>query len=283
MDLFELKPIAIAVIHLPNLRRVAAEKRVEEVVEFVEREARVLEEAGFDAVIVENFNDRPYTKVVREPEILGLMSIALYTAKKSFSGFVGLNILRCSAIEAYRIAYSLGAHFIRVNTVAETIATDSGLIEPVSPSLAELRLFMPGVKVLSDVLCKHSGSLDLALRFITKLAASVGEAIWHEVLRDSVKEIVLDATERGCADAVIVTGGRTGQPPSLSLVKLVREVSRVPVIIGSGMTPENVGKYLEYSDGVIVGSYIKVDGRAGNPTDPERAKRMALAIKERRT
>jgi predicted TIM-barrel enzyme len=37
-----------------------------------------------------------------------------------------------------------------------------------------------------------------------------------------VKETVLDACERGLTDAIIVTGGRTGEPPPLQLVQFVK-------------------------------------------------------------
>ncbi len=274
------KPIAIAVIHLPNLRRIALEKKVDDLISYVENEVRTISEAGFDGIIIENFNDRPYSKRVQNPEILGLVSIALYTARKSFNGLLGLSLLRCSAVEAYRIAYTMGADFIRVNTFVETIATDSGLIEPTAPELAELRMLMPGVKIFADVLCKHSGSLDLLLRFVTNYVASHGDLV--KILKETVSEIVKDLTERGCADAVIVTGGRTGEPPSLDLVKLVRESTSIPIIVGSGMTPDNIDKYLKYADGVIIGSYIKKDGRAGNPTDPERARKFMEKIKKLR-
>ena len=280
MDLESLlgaRPLAIAVVHLPNLRRVALERSVDKLLDYVERECGVLSEAGFDGVVVENFNDRPYPPRCGAPEVLGLISVALHRAVKCFPGFVGLNILRCSPIESYRIAYSFGAQFIRINTLVETIATDSGVIEPSAPSLAELRTLMPGVKVFADIVCKHSGSLDLALRAIAKMLETEDP---RRALAEALREIALDAAERGCADALIVTGGRTGEPPSLEILKLVKEASRVPVIVGSGMDPQNVGKYLRHCDGVIVGSFIKVGGRAGNPTDPERARRFIEAFRE---
>jgi predicted TIM-barrel enzyme len=138
-------PRLIGVIHLPNLRLAVLRRDVDSVVDFVEREARIFEEAGFDGVIVENFNDMPFSKKVSEPEILGLIALTLHVVRKNFNGFVGLNILRSSGVEAYRIAYAFKADFIRVNAYIETLATDSGLIESLAPSLAELRLLMPGL------------------------------------------------------------------------------------------------------------------------------------------
>jgi len=273
-------PVLIGVIHLPNLREKALRRDVDSLVSFVEAEARVFAEAGFDGVIVENFGDAPYAKRVVEPELLGLISIALYTAKRVFSGSVGLNILRCSALEAYRIAYALGARFIRVNAFVETLATESGLIEPLAPSLAELRLAMPGVAVFGDILCKHSGSIDFVARVFTRIAQSLGGEPLGEAVKESLRELVVDAVERGALDAVIVTGSRTGEAPPLDFVKFVKSVSTKPVYLGSGATPENIANYMRFCSGVIVGSYVKKGGRAGNPTDLERAKRFAKAFRE---
>jgi len=271
--------VSIGVIHLPNLRRIAFEKGVDELEEFVEREAATLRDAGFDAIMVENFMDKPYRKRVAEPEILGLMALAIRRAKKVFGGPVGVSLLRCSAVEAYRLAWALGGSFIRVNASVETIATDSGLIEPALADLAEIRQLMPGIKVLGDVVCKHSGSLDLALRYVVKLLERevTGRG---EPLLDALREILADAIERGELDAVIVTGGRTGEAPPIELVKFFRNAVRSrPLVLGSGANPENVCRYLEMCDAIIVGSYIKIGGRAGNPTDPERARKFVESVK----
>ncbi len=91
--------------------------------------------------------------------------------------------------------------------------------------------------------------------------------------------MILDASERSCADALIITGGRTGEAPPLDFVKFARDAAKLPIIIGSGMKPDNICKYLEYCDGVIVGSYIKEGGKAGGSTNPERARRMIETIR----
>ena len=67
------------------------------------------------------------------------------------------------------------------------------------------------------------------------------------------------------ADAIIITGKWTGDPP---LEKDATEAKKVakkfPVILGSGITPENMKKYKV--DGLIVGSYFK--GK-GNPKEKD--------------
>jgi predicted TIM-barrel enzyme len=49
-------------------------------------------------------------------------------------------------------------------------------------------------------------------------------------------------------------------------------VPGVPVLVGSGVTAETVRAVLDACDGVIVGSAVMLEGRAGGAVDPERAR-----------
>lgn len=264
----------IGVLHLPSLPYVGVRpsQSLDEVIERAISEARILEEAGFTAVLVENFGDYPYRKRVRDPLALASMTVVVREVVKGVSIGVGVNILRNSGLEAYSVAVATGARFIRVNALSEVVVSDSGLLEPEAPRLRVVRANYPWVKVYADVLVKHGGSLSLVAQRVTGELKSL-------TLDDVVRELVLDYAERDRADALVVTGGRTGEPPSLELLRTVRKHSPVPVIVGSGATPENVGELLKYSDGVIVGSYVRRGGRAGNPIDVERARKFVEAVR----
>jgi len=264
----------IGVLHLPPLPYVGLRpaQSLEEVIERAVSEARVLEEAGFTAVLVENFGDYPYRRRVRDPLALASMAVVAREVVRGTSLTVGVNVLRNSGLEAYSIAVAAGARFIRVNALSEVVVSDSGLLEPEAPRLRVVRANYPWVRVYADVLVKHGGSLSLVAR------RAAGE-LRSMAVDDVVREVVLDYVERGRADALVVTGGRTGEPPPLELLRAVRRYSPVPVVVGSGATPENVGELLRYSNGVIVGSYIRRDGRAGNPVDVERARRFVEAAR----
>jgi len=256
------RPVAIAVIHLPPLPGSPGFRgSVDELVEYAVRDAQRIEEAGFDAVIIENYGDAPFLKRVEDPAAIAAMSLAVREVVKLLSIPVGVNMLRNSAVEAYAIAYATGARFIRVNAFVETLVTDSGVVEPAAPYLARYRARYPGVAVFADVMCKHAYPLP---------GTQPGYA----------EQVVLDAFERGGADAVIVTGSRTGRAPDPDLVKEVRRAAGArPVLLGSGATPENVGLYAPLVDGVIVGSYIKKRGVAGRETEHARARRFIEALR----
>ena len=71
-------------------------------------------------------------------------------------------------------------------------------------------------------------------------------------------------------DGVIVTGARTTEPPAPAELRRARKAARVPVVIGSGMTPENIGTYLKIADGFIVGSTFREKGDYLALLDPKR-------------
>lgn len=49
-----------------------------------------------------------------------------------------------------------------------------------------------------------------------------------------------------------------------------RVVARLPLLIGSGVTLDNVDNYANVADALIVGSHLKIAGRWENAPDPER-------------
>lgn len=162
----------------------------------------------FTGVIVENFSDAPYRKRVRDPLALASIAVVVREVVKSVSIDVGVNILRNSGLEAYPVALAAGARFIRVNALAETVITDSGILEPEAPRLKSVRANYPGIRVYADVLVKHGRSLPYAAAVVESTATGVPPESY-------VRNLVLDYIERASADALVVTGERTGEPPQL--------------------------------------------------------------------
>jgi membrane complex biogenesis BtpA family protein len=263
----------VGVIHLPRLpsTHYVGEVGVEEVVERAVKESRILEELGYGGIIVENFGDAPFLKRVRDPLTLAAFTVVAREVVKSVRIDVGINLLRNSGLEAYSIALATGAKFIRVNSLIETLLTDSGVVGPEAPRLRNVRFNYPGVKIFADIVCKHGSSLSyLAYREQSLVKGGT----------EPLEDLVADAVERGRADALVVTGTRTGEEPDVEFLSKVKSVSPVPVLVGSGATPENLEALLRRADGVIVGSYIKADGKAGNPVDFERARRFISKFNE---
>ncbi|MEM0471890.1 MAG: BtpA/SgcQ family protein [Sulfolobales archaeon] len=270
----------VAVIHLARLPSSSykGDKDLDGIVEDAVREARILEDLGYGSVILENYGDKPYQKRVRDPLTIASMSIAVREVVRSTSLRVGVNLLRNSGKEAYSIAIASGAKFVRINSLVETIVTDSGLIEPEAPRLRSLRINYPWVEIYADLLVKHASSMNLGMMILERLDPQALVSKSTDT-KDYLRELVNDYVERGGADKLIVTGLRTGEPPRVELLKLVKELSPVPVLVGSGVNTNNIGSILKHCDGVIVGSFIRRNGKAGEPLDLERARSFIVSVK----
>jgi predicted TIM-barrel enzyme len=63
-------------------------------------------------------------------------------------------------------------------------------------------------------------------------------------------------------------------PLATKILEATVKAVKIPVLIGSGITPENLKNYFPYSDIFIVGSYIKKGGYWKNELDEERISKL---------
>ncbi len=84
------------------------------------------------------------------------------------------------------------------------------------------------------------------------------------------------------ADAAIVTGAFTGDEPSLADVLEAKEAGILPILLGSGVSPDNIERYWEAADGFIVGSYFKQDAYWANPIEPGRVEKLVAKVRSLR-
>ncbi|MFZ0493015.1 MAG: BtpA/SgcQ family protein [Acidimicrobiia bacterium] len=225
-------------------------------------DAMALEQAGFDAVIVENFGDIPFFKDAVPPVTIASMALAVARIINQVSVPVGVNVLRNDALAALAIAATTGASFIRVNVLSGVMFTDQGIIEGRAAEIARIRAeIAPHIQVFADVFVKHA-------------VPPVG----LELTRAAE-----DLAFRAGADALILSGSATGSPTGLEPVEALRRACpHVPLLVGSGATADSVVDLLEHVDGVIVGTAIEVDGRTANPVDPRRAAEFVRAARATR-
>ncbi|QOJ00594.1 MAG: BtpA/SgcQ family protein [Phycisphaeraceae bacterium] len=223
-------------------------------------EARVLKEAGFDAVMIENMHDAPYVHGAQGPEVVAGMTAVGLAVRAAVGGMsMGVQVLSGGNKEALAVALACGALFVRCENFVFSHVADEGLLEraEAGPLLRYRRVIgAEGVRVYCDVKKKHAS---------------------HAITGDlSVGECVRGAEFFG-ADGVIVTGVATGRAASVEDVKEARGATGLPVLVGSGVTPEQVRALFRYADGLIVGSWVKRDGSWNNEVDPGRAKELARA------
>jgi hypothetical protein len=252
------RPWLVGVLHLPALPGApAARLDVRAVAEAATREARVLEEAGFGAVLVENYHDTPFRPVRADPETVAAMAVVTDAVARAVGMPVGVNVLRNDALSALAIAVAGTASFLRVNVLAGAAATDQGLLQGCADRLLRRRAALGAdVAILADVDVKHATSLD------TRPA----------------EERARDLVARAGADAVLVTGPATGRPVDLANLERVSEaVAPTPVLAASGTDARTLPQVLARCAGVIAGTTLK-DPATGR-IDPGRAHAFAEAAR----
>jgi uncharacterized protein len=250
------KPI-IGVVHLlplPGSPRWGGS--LQAVLARAEQEATALATGGVDGLMVENFQDAPFTSGPVDPAVVSAMSLAVRRIQHLVKLPVGVNVLRNDGHSALAIAACTGAQFIRVNVLTGVMVTDQGVIEGQAYDLLRYRRHLGcEVRILADVWVKHASPLA------------------PTTLLQHAQETV----ERGLADGLIISGSMTGHPPNGSDLQLIHKLD-VPVFIGSGATHENIGQLLPWCDGVIVASSLKRNGQLNQTIDPIRVQRFVEQV-----
>ena len=254
MNLNDIK--LIGMVHLPPLPGSARSTlSMAEITERAVSEARQLCDAGFDALIVENFGDAPFHATTAPSATVAALAIIANAIRCSIDKPLGINLLRNDACGALALAAVTGAAFVRVNVLSGVYATDQGLIEgDAATVLAERSRLCPQVQIAADVHVKHARPL-------------------HQL---DIAVCAEETAYRAGANVLIVSGSATGKSADIKEIEAVKHaVADRPVWVGSGVTAENVGAMLKAADGVIVGTALKHDAKTTNPID---SKRLAAFI-----
>ena len=98
------------------------------------------------------------------------------------------------------------------------------------------------------------------------------------VTQDINVQEMAEAAQFFLSDGIVLTGSKTGSPTPLKDLYQVKAFVSLPVIIGSGVTSENIGHYRE-ADAVIVGSHFKKDGLWSNDIDASRVELFMTSFK----
>ncbi len=206
------------------------------------RDLEALVAGGVRAVILENFHDTPFYPDQVPPETVAAMAVIAVALRRCQPAVaLGVNVLRNDAAAALAVAGAVGGAFIRVNVHTGAAVADQGLLGGCAHLTVRKRreLGLDHLGILADLRVKHAA--PLAPREITAEAA--------------------DLRGRGHADGVIVSGAATGSAADPTVLAEVRDaLPACPLLVGSGVTADNVEFFAGVADAAIVGTSLKVDG-----------------------
>lgn len=223
-------------------------------------EAKVLADAGFDAVMIENMHDRPYVER-HGPHVPAAMTrVALEIRSALPRVTMGVQVLSGGEREALAVALAADAQFIRCENFVFAHVADEGLMAEAKagPLLRYRReIGAERVRVFCDIKKKHAS---------------------HAITADLSIADSAHAAEFFGADALVVTGPATGVPTDPGDVAQARAASTLPILVGSGATPESIHRLFDSgADALIVGSAIKQAGVWTGAVDPHRCAAMVRA------
>jgi membrane complex biogenesis BtpA family protein len=258
--LFGKPKTVIGMVHLKALPGAPRyENSMTTVIDAALADAAALEQGGVDGIMVENFFDAPFFKDRVPPETVAAMARVVTVLKQQTRVPLGVNVLRNDGISALAIAAACEARFVRINIVSWAMLADQGIIEGRAAEIARYRKMLGAeTLVFTDCLTKHAEPL------------APMQMEW----------VALDTWERGGVDALVISGKATGYATDLGDVIAARKgAPGAPLLIGSGVTAENVLDFMPVVDGVLVGTSLKTDGRVENPVDGARVRAVVERVR----
>ncbi len=260
--LFERSKPIIAMIHTGPSPGVPGFICVDSAVERAVAEAEVYQRSGVDGIIIENMRDFPCVPE-REmgPEVAAFMTRVAYAVKRRLRYIpVGIQVLFHASKTALAVAQAANCDFIRAEAWTHAHVADKGIAEANAGSVIRYRhqIGADRIPVFADIKKKHASHAWTADLSLSDIARSM---------------------ELHRADAIIVTGIHTGSLPEPEDLHSVRAETGLPILVGSGVTAQNLGRLFPLADGFIIGSAFKEGGLWHAPVSEKHVDEI-LAIAE---
>ena len=118
----------IGMVHLGPLPGAARSVPLDEVIDRAVSDAVDLVDAGFDALMIENFGDAPFFADDVPKVTIAAMTRAIAAIATQIEVPFGVNVLRNDGLGALAVAAATGAQFIRINVLLGSMSTDPGPI-----------------------------------------------------------------------------------------------------------------------------------------------------------
>lgn len=250
------RPI-IGMIALPPMPGYPAFTSIDAIVDAALADLERLEAGGVDGALVENDFDQPHT-MVGGAEIHAAMTRVTREVVARARIPIGVEVLLNDWRASLAIAAMTGARFIRIDFFVDRVMTKLGPFEPEPEAILAYRQAIKAEQVQLFT--------DLQVKYTTPIGGP--------------KPLTLSAREAEAAgaDAVIISGGETGIGPDPDDLRAARAAS-LPVLIGSGLTPENAATLAPLCDGAIVGTSLRSGRTHRDRVVQEQVTRLVHAVR----
>ena len=266
-EMFGVEKPVIALLHLNAFpgdpRFVDGEDSMEKTVEDARKDLHALQDGGVDGVLISNEFSFPYQSQA-EPVVACAMARVIGELRSEIRVPYGID-LEADPMLAMDLAAAVDAKFVR-GTFTGTYVGVGGVTCPDTGAILRRK--------------KALGLKDLKLLyFLNNESDSYMTPIHYP---DLAKEIIFNCEP----DGLCVTGAHAGIEAKSTIIEETREKVKdlgVPVFAATGCNIGNIKEKLAISDGALVGTCLKKDGKFKNHIDGDRVKRFMEQVEEYRT
>ena len=262
-SLFRNKKPIIGMVHLPPLPGAPLYNHAmswEKIKEFALNDAQSLIDGGVDGIQIENQFDIPYLL----SDTLGAETVAFVTAitseiRNKYPTFpLGVHIMLNCSKQSLAAAKASGANWIRVYNMSNAYISNSGYVSASAPELLRYRNTIDANEILifGDFQVKHGSHAITSDRSLVEKA--------HDI-------------EASLGDGVIITGSATGSPPDKESILSIKEKLTKPILVGSGLSVNNIYEIWPLINGAIIGTSFKKNNILNEAVDID-AVRSFVAI-----
>lgn len=247
--------ILIGMIHLGPMLSMKGFTSIDDLVKKALADLKALEAAGFDAVLVENDNDKPHTEFANPAQIACLTKVTAEIVKAAKIP-VGVQMMLNDWESSFAIAKASGAVFTRLDVFVDNVTCKWCDINPNPKKIISYKnKIYPELVLLTDIQVKYKKMVKP--RPLTTSAAL--------------------AIKNG-SDALVITGDATGKETPIDFIKQVKnKFPNFPVLVGAGINELNIVSQLSIANGAIVGSSLKTN----NAVDVKKAKVIVEKLQKR--
>jgi uncharacterized protein len=220
-------------------------------------EAEILASHGVEALMVQNLGDIPTDLQATNVQV-AWMTRVVSEVHRHAGRPTGLNMLENDAEAMIAVASAANADFVRIKIYVGAMVTPFGV---------------ESAQAFSAIKARTAWSAD-AVAILADVHDRTGNPLVAGTLEDD-----LDAAVRlGAADALVLTG--KSYPGTHKLIEIARRtVGAAPILVGGGVTADNIRELQTVADGVIVSSSLKDAATAFGRFDPVKVKEFMAAAR----
>ena len=253
----------IGMVHLPALPGTPlydAAGGMKAIRDWARRDLEALQEGGIHAVMFCNENDRPYRLDADTASATALTDVVA-SLRPELSVPFGVNVL-WDPFATLAVAAATGAAFCR-EIFTGAFAGDFGL----------------WIRSAGDAFRYRRQLGAERVRLLFNINAEFAAPLAPRPVADVARSVAFSSNP----DAICVSGPITGQPANASALAEVHaaiESTGIPVLVNTGFRASNAKALLQYADGAIVGSSLKVDGITWNRVEQARVVELMRVVAE---